>query len=124
MTLVLALLRSARWFHRTIGPVFRTAGLAASQGDILETLGNKAPLTVNALFERGNLWESGYRDQEPDPVRACREVGWRYGQAQPRPVPDSQSRAKVEAFLPTHNAALAKILKARPLMTSVRPSGR
>lgn len=59
MTLVLALLRSARQFHRAIGLVLLAAGLTASQWDVLEILGNKAPLTVNVLFERrrtsGNL---------------------------------------------------------------------
>ncbi|UWQ81525.1 MarR family transcriptional regulator (plasmid) [Leisingera sp. S132] len=116
MALVLALLRSAQQFHRAIGPAFRAAGLTASQWDVLETLSNKGPMTVNALLERAlgtsgnldvvikNLIRSGLvKKSVSDTDRRSRVLSL-----------TTEGRAKVETFLPAHNAALAEIFEGLP----------
>lgn len=116
MALVLALLRSAQLFHRAIGPAFRAAGLTASQWDVLETLSNKGPMTVNALLERAlgtsgnmdvvikNLVRSGLVEKTvSDTDRRSRVLSL-----------TAEGRSKVETFLPVHNAALAEIFEGLP----------
>ncbi len=113
MALVLALLRSAQQFHRAIGPEFRAAGLTASQWDVLETLSNKGPMTVNALLERAlgtsgnldvvikNLIRSGLVEKTvSDADRRSRVLSLTV-----------EGRTKVETFLPIHNAALAEVFE-------------
>jgi MarR family transcriptional regulator, 2-MHQ and catechol-resistance regulon repressor len=108
---VLALLRSAQQFHRAIGPVFRATGLTSAQWDILETLSNKGPQSVNdllglALSSSGNLdvvvknlVKSGLVEKTIDEKdRRSRIVSL-----------TEAGKMKVEDFSPTHNQALARI---------------
>lgn len=111
MGLVLALLRSAQQFHRAIGPVFRAAGLTATQWDVLETLSNKGPLTINELLDRA-LGTSGNLDVV---VKNLAKSGWvtktvAENDRRSRVVALTDAgREKVEAFLPEHNAALSQL---------------
>jgi DNA-binding MarR family transcriptional regulator len=111
LALVLALLRAAQVFHRAIGPVFRDAGLTAPQWDVLETLSNQGPLTINDLLSHvlgtsgnvdvviKNLMRLGFVEKEisaeDSRVRVVQltEAG----------------KAKVATFMPGHNQALHDI---------------
>ncbi|WP_299845361.1 MarR family transcriptional regulator [uncultured Roseovarius sp.] len=110
-TLVLALLRSQQLFLRAMGPVFRSAGLTASQWDVLETLSNKQALSINDLM-RLTLSTSGNLDVV---VKNLIQTG-----LVEKTIDETDRRArvlrltpaghqKVAEFLPTHNRALDQI---------------
>lgn len=110
-TLVLALLRSQQLFMRAMGPVFRSAGLTASQWDTLETLSNKGALSINDLMRLTlstsgnldvvvkNLMQAGLVEKTVD-ERDRRARVLRLTQA---------GNQKVAEFMPVHNQALEQI---------------
>jgi MarR family 2-MHQ and catechol resistance regulon transcriptional repressor len=110
-TLVLALLRSQQLFMRAMGPVFRSAGLTASQWDTLETLSNKGALSINDLMRLTlstsgnldvvvkNLMQAGLVEKTVD-ERDRRARVLRLTQA---------GNQKVADFMPVHNRALEQI---------------
>lgn len=112
-TLVLALLRSQQLFMRAMGPVFRSAGLTASQWDALETLNSMGELSINDLMAL-TLGTSGNLDVV---VKNLTQAGW------VEKAVDKQDRrarvlrltkagkAKVDSFMPLHNAALDDIFR-------------
>ena len=108
LTLVLALSRSYQGFLRAIGPVFRDAGLTASQWDVLEVLHSKGRQTVNELM-RALLSTSGNLDVVVKNLERAGLV------TKTTDLKDRRSRivsltkagaAKMRAFYPVHNEAL------------------
>jgi len=108
LTLVLALSRSYQGFLRAIGPVFRDAGLTASQWDVLEVLHSKGPQHVNALMHAA-LSTSGNLDVV---IKNLERAGLVTKATDPK---DRRSRIisltkagakKAREFYPVHNEAL------------------
>lgn len=109
--LVLALLRSQQLFLRAMGPVFRSAGLTASQWDALEVLGNEGALSINDLM-RLTLSTSGNLDvvvknlvQAGLVAKTVDETDRRVRVLRLTPA----GRQKVSDFMPIHNHALGQI---------------
>lgn len=109
--LVLALLRSQQLFLRAMGPVFRAAGLTASQWDALETLDSKGALSINDLM-RLTLSTSGNLDVV---VKNLIQMGFvektidEYDRRARVLRLTTAGQEKVERFFPIHNQALDRI---------------
>jgi MarR family 2-MHQ and catechol resistance regulon transcriptional repressor len=110
-TLVLALLRSHQSFMRAMGPVFRSAGLTASQWDALETLNTKGPLSINDLMGF-TLSTSGNSDVVVKNLIQAGLVEKTISKADKRArvlYLTSDGKKKVAEFMPVHNQSLDEI---------------
>ncbi len=113
LTLVLALCRCHQLFMRAVAPLFKQAGLTASQWDVLETLSSMGPLSVNDLLN-SVLSSSGNMDVVVKNLIKSGLVKKGVAKEDRRSRVVSLTRAgkaKVNAFFPVHNSALEKIFE-------------
>ena len=96
---------------RTMGPVFRSAGLTAPQWDTLETLHNKGPMSINDLMQFV-LSTSGNTDVVVKNLIQAGLVEKTVNKTDKRARVLTLTNAghqKVTDFLPLHNDALAEM---------------
>ncbi len=98
---------------RAVGPLFKQAGLTASQWDVMETLSSKGPLSVNDLLN-SVLSSSGNLDVVVKNLVRSGLVKKGVAKEDRRSRVVSLTRtgkAKVDAFYPMHNSALEKMFE-------------